>query len=367
MARKALFEHQGYRLGRVGKTAFAIWGTGKDRASLGVPYGPPNRPSAEAKQALVTYVARVQKLVDIEQGITIGALWGEYIALKEAEGVQIEPYATVWKSLRHTFAEMDPSHISEKLCQEYCVASQKAGKSRWTIWTRMNRLRTVLNWAVKSKRIKEYGPLWMPKAGDPRDDHLSVAEIDRLIEASTQTPHLYLFTLIAALSGARTAAILELTWDRVDFQRGEVDLRADTGKSEDDILRKGHKKGRSKFEMGPLLRAALTEAKAMAETSYVIEYHGARVKSVKKSFAKAVKRAGLDPEKVSPHVLRHTVVTTLADAGTPIEQVSRLLGHSDTAITERVYNARTAKQTSGAVAAMENNIISLQAKRTKAA
>jgi len=35
--------------------------------------------------------------------------------------------------------------------------------------------------------------------------------------------------------------------------------------------------------------------------------------------------------------LRHTFVSVLSDDGMPIEQISQLAGHSETAITETVY------------------------------
>ena len=38
-----------------------------------------------------------------------------------------------------------------------------------------------------------------------------------------------------------------------------------------------------------------------------------------------------------PHSMRHSVASNLVSAGVPILEVSRLLGHSSTAITERVY------------------------------
>jgi integrase len=46
---------------------------------------------------------------------------------------------------------------------------------------------------------------------------------------------------------------------------------------------------------------------------------------------------GLDPEEWTPRELRHSFVSLLSDAGVPIEDVSRLVGHSSTSVTELVY------------------------------
>src|SRR5512132_3928416 len=45
----------------------------------------------------------------------------------------------------------------------------------------------------------------------------------------------------------------------------------------------------------------------------------------------------LIPEEWTPRELRHSFVSLLSDAGVPIEDVSRLVGHSSTSVTELVY------------------------------
>ncbi|GAA3101706.1 site-specific integrase [Nonomuraea salmonea] len=59
--------------------------------------------------------------------------------------------------------------------------------------------------------------------------------------------------------------------------------------------------------------------------------------NVRRDFRKVVVAAGLTERKWSPRELRHSFVSVLSDSGVPIEDISRLVGHSNTVVTETVY------------------------------
>lgn len=164
-----------------------------------------------------------------------------------------------------------------------------------------------------------------PPKPRPKDRYLTHAEIAKLLDAQ-MAHHIRLAILLMLSTAGRVGAILELTWDRVDMDRGHINLRSDDT---------GPRKGRAVVPMNAGLRAALEHARSGALSPYVIEWAGEPVKSIKTGFNAAVASAGL--KDVSPHVLRHSAAVHLAAAGVSMSRISQYLGHSSTAVTERVY------------------------------
>ena len=59
---------------------------------------------------------------------------------------------------------------------------------------------------------------------------------------------------------------------------------------------------------------------------------------VRRDFRAAIGRApGIDADAWTPRELRHSFVSLLSDSGVPIEEISRLVGHKSTLVTEVVY------------------------------
>ena len=59
---------------------------------------------------------------------------------------------------------------------------------------------------------------------------------------------------------------------------------------------------------------------------------------VRREFRTAIADAvGVDAQEWTPRELRHSFVSLLSDNGVPLEGISRLVGHSSTAVTELVY------------------------------
>jgi integrase len=60
--------------------------------------------------------------------------------------------------------------------------------------------------------------------------------------------------------------------------------------------------------------------------------------NVRRGFRRVAAAAGLDAADWTPRELRHSFVSVLSDAGVPIEQIARLVGHSGgSTVTDTVY------------------------------
>ncbi|MGW2308675.1 tyrosine-type recombinase/integrase [Actinomadura luteofluorescens] len=59
--------------------------------------------------------------------------------------------------------------------------------------------------------------------------------------------------------------------------------------------------------------------------------------NVRRDFRKVLDKAGLVGAEWAPREMRHSFVSVLSDHGIPIEDISRLVGHRSTTVTETVY------------------------------
>ena len=231
-----------------------------------------------------------------------------------------------WKALRPDFDNIYPEHVNRARCQSYADQRRRSGRSNGTIHVELGMLRAALNWARKEEWIDVAPNVWLPAKPEPKERHLTREEADKLL-AACATPHMRLFVLLALHTAGRAGAILDLKWDRVDFMRRLIHLR--------DPERPKTRKGRATVPINDVLLPALQEARKGALTDYVIEWAGGRVLSIKKGFAAAVERAGIAP--CTPHTLRHTAATWMAEGGIPMPAIAEYLGHTDSRTTERAY------------------------------
>lgn len=251
----------------------------------------------------------------------VADLWPVYVADRKADGARADRFKSHWTALAPHFGQRIGAVITREDCREYYAARKKLGYADSTIKTDLELLRACLR--------RRYGvdapSIWIPPASAARDLWLT-KEQARFIVDMAETPHIKLFVTLGLATGARAGAILDLTWDRVDFAHKTIDFRP-AGRVQTN-------KRRAVVPMNPIAQEALETAYRGRLTDHVIEYGKKPVASVKKAIQRLSARAGIP---FSPHTLRHTCAVWMAQADVPMQKISQYLGHTSLRMTEQVY------------------------------
>jgi site-specific recombinase XerD len=176
----------------------------------------------------------------------------------------------------------------------------------------------------------------LPKRGRKLPRVLSPGETERLIEAATgSTPrHLRDRALVELLYGAGLRVS-----EAVGLEKGAIDLEPRVVR----VLGKGGKErlvplGRPAAEA---VRRYLALGRPHLDRRYRPElFLNARGGPLTRAGAflilrRLAERAGLEPERVHPHLLRHSFATHLLEGGADLRSVQEMLGHADLGTTER--------------------------------
>jgi len=270
----------------------------------------------EAKRRLADWTAR-------PVGSTVGDLVEAYLADKDKTAIRAVDLRGSWKQAAETFAHLRPDQITREVCRAYRDQRYAAGRKPNTVRKELETVRAAVNFHKVQGAVFE-----LPAPPPAKERYLSRDEARRLLKACRRFPHVRAFIALSLATAARQSALLELTWDRVDMERRIIQLAR--GEAGDDQM-----KGRARVPMNRRAYRYLRVLKLAATCNHVIEWGGHRVLSIKKGFAGACLRAGIDD--ISPHVLRHTAISWMAQAGVPLFEISRFAGHSDMRVTEKRY------------------------------
>ena len=240
-------------------------------------------------------------------------------------------------SLQHlypVFSGRNLGEISPGEVRRYIARRKSEGAAASTINKEVGLFSSACNYARKEWDWHIPNPAAQCRQREPegRVRWISRAEAAALIRAARQDKrarHLPDFIQLALHTGCRKGELLGLEWRRVSRQEGLIFLEADHTKTA---------KRRSVPLNAEAHSAILSRMRFRAEhcpdSPWVFAHKdGSRIGDIKKSFAAACKRAGLEDFRV--HDLRHTCAAWLVTAGVPLAEVRDLLGHKSIAMTER--------------------------------
>lgn len=148
----------------------------------------------------------------------------------------------------------------------------------------------------------------------PKGRPMTPEEIGKLL-GGTAEAHIQLFILLMLGTAGRNEAVMDLTWEAIDFDAGLIHLnpegRAQTSKR------------RPTVKLPDTLRAILWPRRG---TGSLFVFRGKVVKKVENGWHKMVKRSGLKGN-VTAYSLRHTAARWMRMQGVPMEEIANQLGH----------------------------------------
>jgi len=160
---------------------------------------------------------------------------------------------------------------------------------------------------------------------------LTDEQADQLMTAAigSADPYLWLFVAFGLNTAMRHGEIMAARWEQLDLARCRLFIPdAKAGQREQPIT--------------PELAELLAREREMRDdrdgwifpSPHADSAAGHRAR-MGRPFRDAVKAAGLDPKLITPHVMRHTAITKLVQAGVDLPTVQRISGHKTLAMVLR--------------------------------
>lgn len=306
------------------------------------------RDLASAKSFLGTWLLMEREAPQGKAALSVSDCWTVYKKQHIEKKVMSATAGYCWKALEPHFGALIASTVAQDAVDDY-VKKRTTGKLGRKVKKQTCRRELVqLIAALNHNRIEL--DVDLPEDGQPRDRWLKAPEIKALMEAAQvyrgedgKLSRAERFLWLALETAGRRAAILDLTWDRVDFETGVIHLAVPG--------RRVTKKRRASVPMSaPLCR--MLERAEMERTGKKLgsDRVVGGVVANKMVTAVALKAKLAD---VTPNVLRHTAATNMARRGVPLWLIAKVLGNS-VAMVERVYAKHSPADLQEAVGMISN-------------
>ena len=227
--------------------------------------------------------------------------------------------------------------------QIQAIMARLSGKSNSLQSKVLTNLRSIFNVAQENGLIAKSPVSSMLKpTGNktPEKETLTVQESQMLLDR-VKNPRAKTFLLIALHTGMRRGEIIGLQWEDIDFKAKTIHVRHNAVLSESETTVNDFLKteaGRRDLPLSEELEKWLTAQKKHTHSKYVLamQNHKPLTKSSYRSSWRLIERE-LPETHLTAHILRHTYITRLFEAGLDIKEIQYLAGHSTMDMTLKVY------------------------------
>jgi integrase len=244
-----------------------------------------------------------------------------------------------------------PIHVSDigiGVVRRFVERRRNEGVGGHCISRDLAALRGALNWAWKHEYVESvpFIPDVPPQdKAPPRDRVLTFEEIAALLAACRDRPereHLIRFMVIELGSAGRPEAVLQLSSENIDLERGLIDFnqpgRRHLQKRRSIIPIAEHVMPWVSDRVGKIIKYRAPIAPKNRDLSGTSHFERDTV-SIKTGWNAICRQAGVSG--ATPKTLRHTMLTWLAVRGVPREQRERLAGHAAQSTTSINYEHLT--------------------------
>ena len=191
----------------------------------------------------------------------------------------------------------------------------------------------------------------LPKQVKPEIKPLEPEEITRFVKNLEGEPYKNLF-LTAFFTGMRQGELLGLSWDRVDFKSGVIEIRQQLQCIDGNYFLETPKHDKVRMIAPPLLvMDALKQEKALQDRNRELmgekwqndwnlvftDSVGKQLvrRTVDKHYKRILEKSGIEPHRF--HDMRHTFAVSMLDAGEDLKSLQENLGHATAAFTLSQY------------------------------
>lgn len=255
----------------------------------------------------------------------------------------LEDFSAFLRKSDRTFADAAPADVVA-----YMRGLDDAGLAPASRARRLSAVRQLCKFLLSEGTIAEdptYGYAG-PKKGRSLPKTLSVADVDLLIEAARKRIEgtngrekvraLRLYALLEMLyaTGMRVSELVTLPRSVLAGDGRVLTIKGKGGRERLVPLNRAAREALMRY-----LEVGYEDGVArMLRTKFLFASRGAEGHLTRQRLAQELKElaedAGLDPQRVSPHVLRHAFASHLLDRGADLRSVQQLLGHADISTTQ---------------------------------
>lgn len=195
--------------------------------------------------------------------------------------------------------------------------------------TTVNRYRSYFNkictYGIEMEFMKKNPTrFWRKLREDKREMRLTADDVQKIVDVSPSHLQWAIIVAIKVIARVGESELFSLKWSDIDYDKEQIRYYMPKVRE------------RKTVPLSPDFLLELRDHQQTAKTEYIIEFRGRPIKSIKRAWQSAVKRAGLDYTP-RPYDLRHVAISALENAGVPVSTAAKLAGHKDITTTLNVY------------------------------